>query len=354
MKEIPPKSPAKQTRTKRTTPRSPKPERAARVKPAAEPVQQQEPTPPPVHGDWRVYAPVQAKVEKRRITEHLSYTPDAPPPEKKPAPKSQLQAPPQKQKQLLLPFDDEEAMLHDYDEGVAPISGLRRVGRIFWATVLFLPLSLVLSFALLRSLLEAMPKVDVSSLLTSTSVWSAFIGLLVFFILFLMRVFGRALLYVYILGHELTHALTSILCFRGVAGIKVSLDGGYVDTEADNPVVALSPYFVPFWLIVWMGSVWAVQKLFPFHYGDYVLYGGFGFWLTFHVYWTIWVIPREQPDLLENGLYFSTLFIGLMNLIMLVIILAVFEVISWAGFYGHIVEVITLFVDIAARLYARV
>ena len=42
----------------------------------------------------------------------------------------------------------------------------------------------------------------------------------------------------------------------------------------------------------------------------YFLLGGG--WL-FHLLWTIWMIPQDQPDLQENGTFFSLVFIVLAN-----------------------------------------
>ena len=44
---------------------------------------------------------------------------------------------------------------------------------------------------------------------------------------------------------------------------------------------------------------------------------------TFHMVWTLWMIPRDQPDLKENGTFLSLVVIYLANLLVLVGLLCV-------------------------------
>jgi hypothetical protein len=41
-----------------------------------------------------------------------------------------------------------------------------------------------------------------------------------------------------------------------------------------------------------------------------------GTW-SFHLFWTLWIIPRDQPDLKENGTFFSLSLIYLANVLLL-------------------------------------
>jgi hypothetical protein len=129
-------------------------------------------------------------------------------------------------------------------------------------------------------------------------------------------------LYLYVLGHELTHAVF-VLLFRGkVTDFYVSVDGGYITTNKTNLVIALSPYFVPFWSVV-AALVYALLRYFadlpqPW---DRALYGAMGVTWTFHMVWTLWMIPRDQPDLKENGTFLSLVVIYLANLLVLVALL---------------------------------
>lgn len=125
-------------------------------------------------------------------------------------------------------------------------------------------------------------------------------------------------LYLYVLGHELTHAAFVIL-FRGrVTSLHVSLDGGYITTNKTNLLIALSPYFVPFWSII-SAIVYTIGR-FGFDAGpswDLAFYALMGVTWTFHLVWTVWMIPRDQPDLRQNGTFLSLVVIYLANLLVL-------------------------------------
>ncbi len=121
-------------------------------------------------------------------------------------------------------------------------------------------------------------------------------------------------LYLYVLGHELTHILF-IWLFRGrVSDWGVSLDGGFVTTDKSNIVIALSPYFVPLWAAAGVSLYAAINFLWPLPLAaEKFLLGFTGFFWAFHFLWTLWMIPRDQPDLKENGTFLSLTIIWLAN-----------------------------------------
>jgi len=129
-------------------------------------------------------------------------------------------------------------------------------------------------------------------------------------------------LYIYVLGHELTHALFVILCRGRVSQIHVSASGGYITTNKTNLIIALSPYFLPFWSVV-CAVAFAVMKLTMelAPVWDLVFYAAMGVTWTFHMVWTLWMIPRDQPDLRQNGTFLSLCVIFLSNLLVLVALL---------------------------------
>ncbi|MCW1887037.1 hypothetical protein OKA04_20030 [Luteolibacter flavescens] len=125
-------------------------------------------------------------------------------------------------------------------------------------------------------------------------------------------------LYLYVLGHELTHIL-SIWAFRGrVSDWGVSLDGGYVTTNKSNIFIALSPYFIPLWAALGVLVYLLLGIAFPLPpVSDKILFGWVGFFWAFHLLWTLWMIPRDQPDLRENGTFLSLVIIYLANQLVL-------------------------------------
>jgi len=141
---------------------------------------------------------------------------------------------------------------------------------------------------------------------------------------FVSGLLWNGFLYLYVLGHELTHILF-IWLFRGrVSDWGVSVDGGYVTTDKSNIVIALAPYFVPLWAALVVGG-FAVTGVFvelpPA--AMKTLFGLLGFFWAFHLLWTLWMIPRDQPDLRENGTFLSLTIIYLANLLVLVALMCV-------------------------------
>ncbi len=223
---------------------------------------------------------------------------------------------------------------------IIPISGLARAVRLALSLFVLIPLSIVMVFGLLEQLLHA-PSVVETRFWLSVPVWYTLIGLGVFASLMTacVRVTERLLICIYVLGHESTHAVAALLSLGKINAFRFDEFGGYVETDADNVFVALSPYFVPFWMLVWMLALWLINLCFPLGSAyEPWFYAGLGFWWAFHLYWTFWVIPREQPDMLENGLLFSVLVVMLMNIGVLLVVLWCFGVLTPQSYWASCVE----------------
>lgn len=129
-------------------------------------------------------------------------------------------------------------------------------------------------------------------------------------------------LYLYVLGHELTHVAFVLLCRGKVSDFHVSTQGGYITTNKTNLLIALSPYFVPFWSLIGAIIYAVVQWLMVLHpYWNLGFYAFMGITWTFHMVWTLWMIPRDQPDLKENGTFLSLVIIYLANVLVLATLL---------------------------------
>ena len=219
-----------------------------------------------------------------------------------------------------------------YENGC--ISGWPRRRRLFAAYVFLLPMSVIMVFALLLQIYHAAPtEAEALGFWTSEPVWFSLMGVSLYLSLLLVQPAMPLLAYVYVVGHELTHALVALCCLGKVTDFKFTTQGGYVDTDKDNTAIALAPYFVPLWMLVWVGLLWAVNWLYPFDAYHPWFYAGTGFWWCFHIYWTMWVIPREQPDMLENGLVFSFLITLMMNIVVLLLILRMFGLVTLHGYW---------------------
>ncbi len=222
--------------------------------------------------------------------------------------------------------------VYDAVDDWQPVHGVKRVVRLLIGLCVLLPLSVVMMYALMQQLYHAAPMVSELSFWQSEPVWFSVLGVLVFVSVKYFRLIDPMLMFAYVLGHELTHALAAMLCFGKVQSLSVDVDGGYVDTDTDNLFVSLAPYFVPLWMLLWLGVLFVANWIYPFEAYLPWFYAGFGFWWGFHVYWTLWVIPREQPDLLENGVVLSFMIIMLANVIALLLMLRCFGVLTFGGY----------------------
>lgn len=150
----------------------------------------------------------------------------------------------------------------------------------------------------------------------STELLCLVVGILSMLSWFMLGIANDWLLYLYVLGHELTHAMFILVCGGRVSAIHFSTDGGYVMTNKSNILIALSPYFVPFWSAVvisihgFIGMIADIPRL------GLLFTGLLGFTWTFHIVWTVWMIPKDQPDLKENGTFLSLMLIIFANLVL--------------------------------------
>lgn len=272
-------------------------------------------TPGQEHGDWRL------PLEKPAETEHL------PPREPTVWRKMRLRA----RYLQAMPVGADSTYASEEAEGtssLAPIAGWSRFVRLMLAWLILLPLSILLTYALLLHLYRAGDTVGQREFWLSVPVWYSLLGAGAFISLIVARIATPILVYIYVLGHELTHAIAAIICLGRVQTLRIGLDGGYVETDTDNLFIALSPYFVPLWMGCWMVALWCSNLACPFPEWEAWFYAGFGFWWSFHLYWTAWVIPREQPDMLENGLLFSLLLVVILNVGILLGVLYCFGLLS--------------------------
>lgn len=165
----------------------------------------------------------------------------------------------------------------------------------------------------------------------SATFWFFTLGVVMW--LFTFFVIGRPT-YLYVWGHEATHALFTWISFGQVHEFKVTRDGGHIVTDKNNLLIALSPYFVPLYALVLAFIFWLTGKYFnleeayrppipgfpPFSWAR-LGYWGLGVAWGFHLTFTIWMIFKDQPDLKSNGTFFSLNVILLGNILLLSLLL---------------------------------
>lgn len=125
-------------------------------------------------------------------------------------------------------------------------------------------------------------------------------------------------MWVYVFGHELTHAIWTWLFGGRVDKFKVTAKGGHVIVTRANFLITLAPYFFPLYALL-AGSLWGLGHwLWDWSRFRWVLHFAVGAAYGFHVMMTRHILRSTQSDITENGYLFSFVVIWLGNLLVLV------------------------------------
>jgi hypothetical protein len=124
-------------------------------------------------------------------------------------------------------------------------------------------------------------------------------------------------MWIYVLGHELTHALWTWLFGGEVKKIKVRSSGGHVLISKTNFVIALAPYFFPLYAVIVI-TVFALGN-FLWNWHGYLVWFHLllGAAYAFHISLTIHVLQTHQSDITDQGYLFSAVVIFLGNVCVL-------------------------------------
>ena len=124
-------------------------------------------------------------------------------------------------------------------------------------------------------------------------------------------------MWIYVFGHEFTHALWTWLFGGKVKKMKVTSSGGHVVISKTNFVIALAPYFFPVYAVLVI-AVFAIGHLIWNWYG-YLVYFHLlvGAAYAFHVTLTFHILRTEQSDITGQGWLFSIVVIFLGNICVL-------------------------------------
>ena len=135
---------------------------------------------------------------------------------------------------------------------------------------LLLPCCIIATQSFLSAFSETSAK---TMLIQSAELWFFFIGVLLWLIYF----FGLPRpLFLYVLGHELTHAFFVLLCGGKISEFKVKSGGGHIVTNKNNVIISLSPYFIPFYSVILI-ALFGITGIFVdnlFEYHPNVLFWG--------------------------------------------------------------------------------
>ena len=130
--------------------------------------------------------------------------------------------------------------------------------------------------------------------------------------------------FAYVLGHEVLHALASIVFGGQLLSIFVSHSRGSVSTTKENFIVSLIPYCVPFYSLV-LALGYITVSIFMDARPLYPLCIFFlGFSLSHHIILTTLYIKMGQSDISSQGIFFSYNIIFLSNVIIITLLMNVF------------------------------
>lgn len=118
---------------------------------------------------------------------------------------------------------------------------------------------------------------------------------------------------IYVLGHELTHALWGLLFGAMPSRIRVGANGGSVNLTKSNILITLAPYFFPFYVFL-IAMVAVPVALFAkrlMYLPVWMFLVGFAW--AFHIAFTVSVLAQRQSDVQTYGRVFSWVFIFLAN-----------------------------------------
>ncbi len=122
-------------------------------------------------------------------------------------------------------------------------------------------------------------------------------------------------MWIYVFGHELTHALWTWLFGGEVKKMKVTSKGGHVLISKTNFLIALAPYFFPLYAVIVIGGFALGRFIWGWPLVGFHLLLGAAY--AFHVTLTFHVLQTRQSDITSQGYLFSAVVIFLGNVMVL-------------------------------------
>lgn len=126
-------------------------------------------------------------------------------------------------------------------------------------------------------------------------------------------------MWIYVFGHELTHALWTWLFGGAVKKMKVSSKGGHVVISKTNFLIALAPYFFPLYVVLVVAGFALGNLIWGWH--GYLVWFHLcvGAAYAFHLTLTFHVLQTQQSDITGQGYLFSAVIIYLGNVAVLLL-----------------------------------
>ena len=124
-------------------------------------------------------------------------------------------------------------------------------------------------------------------------------------------------MWIYVLGHELTHALWTWLFGGRVKRMKVTSSGGHVVISKTNFIIALAPYFFPLYAVLVVLGFALGHWIWNWHSYRVYFHLAVGAAYAFHVTLTGEALQTRQSDITSQGWLFSAVVIFLGNVCVL-------------------------------------
>jgi len=124
-------------------------------------------------------------------------------------------------------------------------------------------------------------------------------------------------MWIYVFGHELTHALWTWLFGGQVKRMKITSKGGHVLISKTNFLIALAPYFFPLYAVIVIASFALGNLIWDWRHYMVVFHLLIGAAYAFHITLTAQVLQTRQTDITSQGYLFSTVVIFLGNVCVL-------------------------------------
>ncbi len=129
--------------------------------------------------------------------------------------------------------------------------------------------------------------------------------------------------YLYVLAHELTHAVAAILNGIKIKKISVSKNNGYVTLSRDNLFISLAPYFIPFYALILSWVYFIAGGFIDLSKYRIIFITLIGFFTSFHIVNAIEITffgPLQSDLKKAGGRIFSFSIIILLNCLALILI----------------------------------
>lgn len=126
-------------------------------------------------------------------------------------------------------------------------------------------------------------------------------------------------MWIYVLGHELTHAVWAWLFGAQIRRLKVTSNGGHVVITKTNFLIALAPYFFPLYAVVVVATFLLGQLIWDWRHFLALFHLLLGAAYAFHVTLTAHILKTQQTDITQQGYLFSAVVIFLGNISVLLL-----------------------------------